>query len=81
MDITIDADNVEVNSGYYGGKNLRVDLRDTDASNILESLFEDIFDYEKVRLILEQISLLDFAEALEGNDREELYGILREDFE
>jgi hypothetical protein len=81
MDITIDADNVEVNSGYFGGKNLRVDLREVVASDILESLFEDFHDYDIVGLILEQISLNDFTDALEENDREELYRKLKGEIE
>ena len=81
MDITIDADSVEVNTGHYNGRNLRVDLRAVDTSEIMESLFDDIYDYEKVNLVLEQISIGDIVENLEGNDREELYEKLKEEFE
>ena len=81
MDITIDADSVEVNTGHCRGRNLRVDLRGIDTSGIMESLFGDIYDYEKVNLILEQISINDIVENLEGNDREEMYEKLREEFE
>ena len=81
MDITIDADNVEINTGYYGGKDLKVELRNVEASDILESIFEELWDNEKVSLVLKHITISEFAENLEGNDRDELYRILREDFE
>ena len=81
MDIIIDADSVEVNTGYYGGKDLRVELREVDASDIVENIFEELWDNEKVSLVLKHITINEFAENLEGNDREELYGILREEFE
>ena len=81
MDITIDADSVDISSGYYGGKDLRVELRNADADDIVENIFEELWDYQKVSLILKHITISEFAESLEGNDREELYRILREEFE
>ena len=81
MDITIDVDSVEINSGYYGGKDLKVELRNIEASDILESLFEELWDNEKVSLVLKHITISEFVENLEGNDREELYEKLKEEFE
>lgn len=81
MDITIDADNVEVNTGYYGGKDLKVELSNVDANDILESIFEELWDYQKVGLVLKHITISEFGESLEGNDREELYNLLKEEFE
>ena len=81
MDMTIDADSVEVSSGYHGGKDLRAELRNVDENEIVENIFEALWPYEKINLVLKHIPVSEFAENLEGNDREELYNLLREEFE
>lgn len=72
MDLIIETDNVEVNSGYYGGKDLSVELRDVEAEDILESLFGDMSDSQIAYLILGQIG---------DGIKEELYDVLKEEFE
>ena len=80
-DITVFGDSVEINAGGYGEKDIRLDISDVFIPDLLENIFDDTFDHQKVDLLFNVVTLHEVVENITEEDRETLYEMLKEEFE